>query len=320
MLAAYASAINADDPIAGLSVGDLTPDTPADWVRVRVRASALNHHDLWSLRGVGLPADRLPMILGCDAAGTDPDGNEVVVHAVIPESDVPDETMDAKRTLLSEKYPGTLAEFVAVPRRNLVPKPPELSFAEAACLPTAWLTAYRMLRVRGRLPEGGSVLVQGAGGGVATAAVVLGRALGARVYATSRDAGKRERIAALGATALEPGARLPERVDVVIETVGVPTFDHSLRCAAPGGRIVVSGATAGHLASVDLRRVFFLQLEIVGSTMGTRDELGALLALCVEQGIRPVIDSVYGFSEVRRAFQELAKGDVFGKIVLDHSR
>jgi NADPH:quinone reductase-like Zn-dependent oxidoreductase len=323
MRAAYASAINPDNPLAGLTVGDLDPATPAGWVTVEVRASALNHHDLWSLRGVGLPADRLPMVLGCDAAGVDEDGNEVVVHAVIPGSDVADaldETMDPGRSLLSEKYPGTLAERVRVPRRNLVPKPAELTFEQAACLPTAWLTAYRMLRVRGRLPDGGSVLVQGAGGGVATAAVVLGVALGARVYATSRDADKRDRIAALGATAVEPGARLPERVDVVIETVGAPTFDHSIKCAKQGGRIVVSGATAGFHATVDLRRVFFLQLEIVGSTMGTRDELAALLSLCRTHGVRPVIDTVYGFSEVERAFARLESGDVFGKIVLDHTR
>jgi NADPH:quinone reductase-like Zn-dependent oxidoreductase len=177
-----------------------------------------------------------------------------------------------------------------------------------------------MLRVRGRLPEGGAVLIQGAGGGVATAAVVLARSMGARVYATSRDAGKRDRVATLGATALEPGARLPERVDVVIETVGAPTIDHSLKCAAPGGRIVVSGTTGGNLATVDLRRLFFLQLELVGSTMGTRDELAALLALCVKRDIRPVVDSVYGFSEVRAAFERLASGDVFGKVVLDHTR
>jgi NADPH:quinone reductase-like Zn-dependent oxidoreductase len=321
MRAAYASSINPDDPLAGLVVGEIEPTpTPADWVTVEVRASALNHHDLWSLRGVGLPADLLPMILGCDAAGVDPDGNEVVVHAVIGESATADETLDPKRTLLSEKYPGTHAERVRVPRRNLLAKPAELSFAEAACLPTAWLTAYRMLRVRGRLPDGGSVLVQGAGGGVATAAVVLGRALGARVYATSRDPAKRERIAELGATALEPGARLPERVDVVIETVGAATLDHSLKCATQGGRIVVSGATGGYQATVDLRRVFFLQLEILGSTMGTRDELGALLSLCATQGIRPIVDSTYGFSEVREAFERLDSGEVFGKVVLDHSR
>src|SRR5205814_3246286 len=125
-------------------------------------------------------------------------------------------TGDGRReSILSEYFPGTLAERVAVPAGNLVPKPAKLSFAEAACLPTAWLTAYRMLTTKGRLPDGGAVLVQGAGGGVATAAVVLANALGARVYATSRDQAKRERIAALGAIALEPGAKLPERVDVV---------------------------------------------------------------------------------------------------------
>jgi NADPH:quinone reductase-like Zn-dependent oxidoreductase len=326
MRAAYASAFNPDDPLSALTIGELDePETPADWVTVDVQASSLNHHDLWSLRGVGLTADRLPMILGCDAAGYDPDGNPVVVHAVIGggpagELTTADETMDPKRTLLSELYPGTIAQRVRVPRRNLIPKPDELSFAEAASLPTAWLTAYRMLRVRGRLPEGGSVLVQGGGGGVATAAVVLGVALGARVYATSRDAGKRERIAALGATALEPGARLPERVDVVIETVGAATFDHSMKSTSQGGRIVVSGSTSGHLAQVDLRRVFFLQLEIVGSTMGTRDELAAVLSLCASQGIRPIIDSVYAFSDALPAFQRLLSGDGFGKILLDHTR
>ncbi len=320
MRAAYASAIDPDHPLDALTIGDLPePATPEDWVTVEVRASALNHHDLWSLRGVGLAADRLPMILGCDASGVDPDGNEVLIHAVIGDPAIADETMDPKRTLLSELWPGTLADTVRVPRRNLVSKPPELSFAEAACMPTAWLTAYRMLRVRGRLPEGGSVLVQGAGGGVSTAAVVLGVALGARTYATSRDPAKRERIAALGATALEPGARLPERVDVVIETVGAATFDHSLKSTGPGGRIVVSGATSGHQATVDLRRVFFLQQEIVGSTMGTRDELAALAILCATRGIRPIIDSVYPWSEVRAAFERLASGDIFGKVVVDHT-
>jgi NADPH:quinone reductase-like Zn-dependent oxidoreductase len=321
MRAAYAESLNPDNPLAGLAVGDRPePEHPGeDWVTVRVRASALNHHDLWSLRGVGLTAEALPMILGNDAAGVDPDGNEVIVHAVIGDPTIPDETLDPKRTLLSEKYPGTLADLVAVPRRNLVPKPAALSFAEAACLPTAWLTAYRMLTARGRVRRDDAVLVQGAGGGVATAAVVLARALGARVYATSRDPGKRERIGELGASALEPGARLPERVDVVIETVGAPTLEHSVKCAKPGGRIVVCGATGGNLATVDLRRVFFLQLEIVGSTMGTRDELAELAQLCADTGIRPVIDSVLPFSEVRQAFEKLAAGDVFGKIVLDHS-
>src|SRR5690348_14094591 len=131
-----------------------------------------------------------------------------------------------------------------------------MSFLDAACLPTAWLTAWNMLTTRGRVEEAGSVLVQGAGGGVATAAIVLATAMGKRVYATSRDAAKRERVTALGATALEPGARIPERVGVVIESVGAPTFEHSMKCSAPGARIVVCGATGGNRATVDLRRVF----------------------------------------------------------------
>ncbi len=319
MRAIYASSINPDDPLAGLVVGERPdPQVPEGWTTVQVKASALNHHDLWSLRGVGLSEEQVPMILGCDAAGIDADGNEVVVHAVIGEGE--DETLDPKRTLLSEKHPGTLADLVAVPKRNVVPKPAGMSFTDAACFPTAWLTAYRMLVTRGRLPKEGSVLVQGAGGGVATAATVLAHAMGARVYVTSRDADKRERVEALGAQAFESGARLPERVDVVIETVGAATFDHSVKSTKPGGRIVVSGSTSGHQATVDLRRVFFLQQEIIGSTMGTRQELADLLDLVVSTGISPIVDGVYGFTEGRAAFERLNGGDVFGKIVLDHSR
>src|SRR3954453_24211185 len=200
MRAAFASAINADDPLAGLTVGDAPePAPPADdWVTVQVRASALKHHDLWSLRGVGLPADRLPMILVCDAAVVDDAGNEVVLYPVVA-----DPTDPRGLSILSERYPGTLAERVAVPRANLIPKPAGVSFEHAACLPTAWLTAYRMLTTRGRVDEAEAVLVQGAGGGVATAAVVLAVALGKRVYATSRDAAKRERVTELGGVALE---------------------------------------------------------------------------------------------------------------------
>ncbi len=329
--AAYAVTQSAVDPLAGLVVGahdELA--VPPGWSRVFVRASALNHHDLWSLRGVGLPGDRLPMILGTDAAGVDEHGNDVVVHAVIGEpqaagegarrgDDSADPLFSAERSLLSERYPGTLATWVAVPAANLIPKPAQLSFAQAACLPTAWLTAYRMLTTKGRLGYEGSVLVQGAGGGVATAAVLIGRALGARVYVTGRSPEKRDRVTRLGAVALEPGARLPERVDVVIDTVGEVTFDHSLKCAKPAGRIVVAGATSGHLATVDLRRVFYTQLEILGSTMGTREELAELIGLVAAGEVSPIIDGVYPFAHARRAFERLASGQVFGKVVLDHT-
>jgi NADPH:quinone reductase-like Zn-dependent oxidoreductase len=313
MRAAFASGFSSDDPLSVLSVGEQPEPAHEGWATVDILASSLNHHDLWSLRGVGLREDQLPMILGCDAAGVDAGGNDIVVFPVVQEP-------DGTTSVLSERYPGTLAERIAVPPGNLVPKPAELSYAEAACLPTAWLTAYRMLTTKGRLPDGGAVLVQGAGGGVATAAVVVGVALGARVYATSRDADKRERIAALGATALETGGRLPERVDVVIETVGEATFDHSLKSAKRGARIVVSGATSGHLPAVNMRRVFFGELEILGSMMGTPEELADLMKLCVERGVRPIVDSEFGFSDVRGAFERLESGDVFGKVVLDHTR
>jgi NADPH:quinone reductase-like Zn-dependent oxidoreductase len=315
MRAAYASATRPDDPLAGLTVGELPEPTPPEgWVTVDVRASSLNHHEIWSLRGVGLPADRLPMILGCDAAGVTEDGREVVVYPVVEDRADP-----RGYSLLSERHPGTLAERVAVPPQNLVEKPAGISFHDAACLPTAWLTAYHMLTTRGRAGDGESVLVQGAGGGVATAAVVLAVSLGKRVYATSRDPGKRDRVAALGATAVEPGARLPERVDVVIESVGTPTFEHSLKCAAPGGRIVVCGTTGGHLAGVDLRRVFAMQLDILGSSMGTAEELATLLALCAQRRVKPVVDSTYGFSAVADAFARLHSGEVFGKVAVDHN-
>ncbi|WP_434741574.1 zinc-binding dehydrogenase [Micromonospora sp. SH-82] len=316
MRAAFAARIDADDPLAALTVGErpepVHPDD--DWVTVQVTASSLNHHDIWSLRGVGLPADRLPMILGCDAVGTDPDGDAVVLYPVIVDPGDPRGV-----SILSENFPGTFAERVAVPRSNLLALPAGVSATDAACLPTAWLTAWRMLTTKGRVDEADAVLVQGAGGGVATAAVALCVAMGKRVYATSRDAAKRDRIAESGATAVQPGARLPERVDVVIETVGAATFDHSLKAAAPMARIVVSGATSGHLPTIDLRRVFAMQLEILGTSMGTPDDLRDLLAFCADRGVRPVVDSVLPFDRIEEAFARMHTGKVFGKIVLDHT-
>jgi NADPH:quinone reductase-like Zn-dependent oxidoreductase len=320
VFAIRATAIDADDPLAGLTLGEV-PDTdvPEGWVRVRVRAASLNHHDLWTLKGVGIREDRLPMILGCDAAGVLDDGSPVIVHAVVGDqlAGEGDETLDPRRSLLSELHPGTLAETVAVPAHNVLPKPDALSFADAACLPTAWLTAYRMLATKSGLRPGDTVLVQGAGGGVATAAISLARVMGFRVWATSRDAGKRTRAVELGAhEAFETGARLPERVDAVIETVGEATWSHSLKALRPGGTVVVSGATTGSNPSADLSRVFFLQLTVRGSTMGTRDELEALVALMLESGTRPTVEATYDLREGRAAFERLASGDVVGKLVL----
>src|SRR5947199_1373852 len=318
MLAAFAAKLSADDPLYGLEVGERPdPKAPEGWATVRVKAASLNHHDLWSLRGVGLSAEQLPMILGCDAAGVDEDERDVVVHAVISQNSWRcDETLDPRRSLLSERHQGTFAERVTVPLRNVVPKPPELSFEQAACLPTAWLTAYRMLFTRGGARPGMTVLIQGAGGGVATAAIVLASAAGLRVWVTARSEDKRAQALELGADqAFEAGARLPERVDVVVETVGEATWGHSVRSLRPGGTLVVSGATTGDAPPAELSRVYFLQLSVVGSTMGTRGELERLIRFCIEKDVRPVIDRTLPLAEARDGFEAMLGGNFIGKIV-----
>jgi NADPH:quinone reductase-like Zn-dependent oxidoreductase len=319
MLAAYAARIDKENPLNGLEIGERPdPEPKADWTTVTVRATALNHHDVWSLRGVGLPADRLPMILGCDAAGVDEDGNEVVVHAVIGDAAAGggDETLDPKRSLLSEVHQGTFAQQVAVPRRNLLPKPAALSFEEAACLPTAYLTAYRMLFDKSGAQPGSTILVQGSSGGVATALILLGRAAGYRIWVTGRSEAKREAALKLGADqAFESGARLPERVDVVMETVGQATWSHSVRSLKPGGRIVISGATSGDIPPAELTRIFFTQLSVVGSTMGTRDQLARLLRFCEQTGTRPIIDRTVPLADAATGFATMIEGAHHGKIV-----
>ena len=319
MFAVYAESFSSDDPLSGLVVGERpAPEAPGGWATVTVKAASLNHHDLWSLRGVGLRQEALPMILGCDAAGLDEDGNEVVVHGVIGDPRwTGDEADDPGRSLLSERHQGTFADQVVVPRRNLVPKPASLSFEEAACLPTAWLTAYRMLFVQGDCKPGETVLVQGAGGGVATALITLGRAAGLTVLATSRDEAKRTRALELGAhEVFESGARLPVKVDAVMETVGRATWAHSVKSLRPGGRIVISGTTSGpNLDDAQLTRIFFLQLSVIGSTMGTRQELDRLVRFLDATGARPLVDRTLPMEQAPDGFAAMAQGDVFGKIV-----
>jgi NADPH:quinone reductase-like Zn-dependent oxidoreductase len=319
MFAVTAARIDAENPLAGIDLGERPEPVPADgWTTVTVKATSLNHHDVWTLRGVGISADRLPMVLGCDAAGLDEDGNEVVIYAVVgdPAAGGGDETLDPSRSLLSERYDGTFAQRVAVPRRNLLAKPAALSFEQAACLPTAYLTAYRMLFGKAALEPGATVLVQGAGGGVATALILLGRAAGYRIWATSRSEAKRERAIDLGADQAFPaGARLPERVDAVMETVGEATWAHSLRSLRPGGAIVISGATSGPAPPADLARVFFLQLSVIGSTMGSRDQLGRLLRFCEQTGVRPRIDRTLPLDQARDGIAAMISGEIFGKIV-----
>ncbi|HET9778683.1 MAG TPA: zinc-binding dehydrogenase [Propionibacteriaceae bacterium] len=322
MMAAYAIRADAQAPLNALAVGEIEPPgAPAGWVPVQVKAAALNHHDIWSLRGVGLAADRLPMILGCDAAGVTDDGREVVVHAVINAPDFvgSDATYDPKRSLLSERYPGTFATQVRVPPANLVDKPAELSFAEVACLPTAWLTAYRMLFSQSGARPGDTVLIQGAGGGVASALVALARQAGMRVWVTSRDEARGARAVRLGAhEAFPAGARLPERVDAVMESIGAATWSHSINVLKPGGTLVICGATSGdNPPKAELTKIFFKPLRVIGSVMGTRDELISLTRMLVATGVRPHIDRILPLADAAAGFGAMIAGDHFGKIIFE---
>jgi NADPH:quinone reductase-like Zn-dependent oxidoreductase len=320
MRAAVAISQNFDDPLSGLQVQDYPdPVLEPGLSRVRVIASSLNMHDVWTLRGVGHPPERIPIVLGCDASGYDDDGNAVIVHPVFgdPLRGRGDVTLDPKRTLLGEHYNGGLAEYIVVPTTNLIPKPDWLSFEEAAALPVAWGTAYRMLFTHGEVHGGDRVLVQGAFGGVATAAIALARAAGATVYATSRtEEGRQHALAAGAHVALNSGERVPERVDVVIETVGEATWDHSLKSLRPGGAVVIAGATSGSAPSADLSRIFFQQLRVIGSTGVTLDELAAMLRLMQTSNTRPSIDRVLPLERVREGYQAMLDGNVAGKIII----
>jgi len=321
MFAVYASEPNVDAPLESLTLGERPePEVPEGWVKVAVTAASLNMHDLWTLRGVGIKPEQFPMILGCDGAGTLEDGTPVVVHSIIGDPTWSgDETLDPKRTLLTEVHQGTMADHVVVPRRNAVPMPEGITPAQAAVMGTAWLTAYRMLFTKSGLTPGQTMLVQGASGGVSTALVQLGRAAGMTVWVTGRTVEKRQLAEKLGAHAVfESGARLPGKVDAVFESVGEATWKHSMRALRPGGVIVCCGSTSGPNPGADLQRLFFLQLSVIGSTMGTRQELADLLTFVANAGITPEIGLELPLEQAEEGFRTMLQGDTAGKIVFTH--
>ena len=320
MLAVYAASQSADDPLSGLEVGERPdPEPRAGLDHGHPQAAGLNHHDVWSLRGVGLPADRLPMILGCDGAGVDADGNEVIVHAVVPSDGWRgDETLDPRRTLLSELHDGTLAEKVLVPtrqRRAQARRP----VVGARRLPLDGVAhgiphALHQLRRSRRAPPCWS-RAPAVASPPRWSSSARPRATGCgSPPATRPRAPARVEIGA--DRAFGSGERLPDRVDAVMETVGAATWSHSVNSLKPGGTIVICGATSGDApAKAELTKIFFKQLRVVGSTMGTRVELERLAQFVVQQGIEPVIDSVLPLEQARDGFAKMAAGDVFGKVV-----
>src|SRR3954463_16402876 len=305
---------DADDPVAG-----------AGEVLIRLRAASLNHLDIWARQG--LPSAPKPRILGADGAGviealgegTDgfAAGDEVVINPGLEDG----------AHIIGEHTDGTHAELIAVPADYVHPLPIGLSFEEAAAFPLVFVTAYRMLVTRASLQEGEWVLVWGAGGGVASAALVLSKTLGARVIATSSSDKKRERAREFGADAVvnhETGdvasavkeATGGHGADIVVEHVGEATWKTSLQDAATEGRIVVCGATSGPNPPAQLHRIWWKQLSILGSTMGTRADFAGAYDLVAARRARPVVDEVVPLAEIRAAPARLEAGEQLGKIVL----
>ena len=294
------------------------PEPGPGEVLVRLRAASLNHLDLWIRKG--LPSVPKPRILGADGAGTREDtGERVVINPGIEHGE--------KITVIGEHMDGTHAELVAVPESNVYPLPDEISFEQAAAFPLVFETAYRLLVTKAQLRDGEWVLLWGIGSGVATAGLAIAKALGARALVTSSSDEKLERARGLGADATvnhasgDVGAAVKEAtggkgVEVVLEHVGEATWQTSLQAARAGGRIAVCGATSGPNPPAALHRIWWKQLTIYGSTMGTREDFEAAYELVKSGRALPVVDSVRPLAEARAAHERMEAGEQFGKLVL----
>ena len=302
-----------EDPVAG----------PGE-VLIRLKAASLNHLDIWLRQG--LPSVPKPRILGADGAGVvealgeGADGFELGQRVVLNPG------LRNGAEIVGEHRDGTHAELIAIPRENVHPIPEELSFVEAAAFPLVYETAYRMLVTRAGLREGEWVLVWGIGSGVGSAAFLIAKALGAKVVVTSSDDGKLERASELGADETvnhESGdvvSVVKEATEggphVVVEHVGEATWKTSLQVARTGGRIAVCGATSGPNPPANLHRIFWKQLSILGSTMGTAEDFAGVYELVASGRVKPLVDRVFPLEEAADAHRHLESGKQFGKVVL----
>lgn len=319
-----------------------TPVPRPDEVLVEVRAVALNHLDLWVRRGVPGVTYPLPLVPGCDVAGVVREagsrathveaGDEVVLQPGVSCGACPAclagrDHHCRRYGILGEHRDGGCAEFIVVPRENVLAKPAMLSFVEAASIPLTFLTSWHMLVVRAGLRPGEAVLVQGAGSGVGTAAIQIAKLLGATVIAASTSDEKLQHARALGAdhvvnVATTPADRVVREVtgkrgaEVVFEHVGAATWESSLRSLAWQGRLVTCGATTGWDIGLDLRHVFFKSLSLLGSTMGSKSEVIEIMRHVEAGRLRPVVDRVLPLAEVREAHRALEARETFGKVVL----
>jgi NADPH:quinone reductase-like Zn-dependent oxidoreductase len=320
MFAVYAREPNFNDPLAALVVGERpAPVIPEGWVRVKVSHASLNRHDIFTLRGVTAQKEPIPfpMILGNDGAGTLDDGTEVVIYPLVGSADDRgDETVDPGWHVFSELVPGTMADYVAVPRRNAIPKPKDISSIHAALLGTAWLTAYRSLFTKARVRPGQTLLVQGASGGMSTALIQMGRAAGVDVWVTTHTDLGAQLAEKLGASRIfRSGEALPHPVDAVVDNVGAATWSHSLRSVKRGGTVVTNGVTTGHLAEMNLLHTLVEQLTVCGTIMGTRAEMIDMMNFVISARITPEVGSVVPMTQAKQAFADMIENRTHGKTV-----
>lgn len=321
---------------AGVRIRERPKTTPGPGrVAVRMRAASINHLDLFLAQGLQRDV-KPPRVIAADGAGvvevsTVPDwkpGDQVVIYPVVCDWECEwcrsgENVRCPHFGVIGEHTDGTACELLHVDARNVFPKPKALSWEETAAFPLTFLTAWRMLTTRARLRPGEKVLVVGAGAGVAVAAIRIATHLGARVFVTSRSEAKRRKALELGAEAAFDSADFskPVReatgggVDVVFEHVGPATLAESMRSVVLGGRVVTCGSTSGVRAEIAMPRLFWGQMDLLGSTMGNAGEFRAVLE-AIDQGMRPVVDSVYPLTEVQAALQRLDAAEQFGKVVL----
>ena len=320
MFAVYAKEANLKDPLASVVIGERPDPLVEDgWVRVKVTHASLNRHDIFTLRGLTAQEQAIPfpMILGNDGAGLLDDGSPVVIYPVMgTDSWKGDETIDPHWHVLSELVPGTMADYVAVPKRNAVPIPGGLSALTASLLGTAWLTAYRTLFTKSRLIPGQTLLVQGASGGMATALIQMGRAAGFEVWVTTRNNDGAAIAERLGANRIfRHGDPLPRRADAVVDNIGAATWSDSLKAVKRGGVLVINGITTGHTAETDLLRIFVEQIDIRGTIMGTLEEMNAMMQFVIANNIKPEVGAVVPMTGAREAIRDMIEGRTRGKTV-----
>ena len=314
-----------DAPLDALRCDVLrVPSPPEGWVRVKMTASSLNQHDVFTLRGVTTPDTKFPVTLGNEGVGMLDDGTEVLIYPVMSDDAQTqdqdpgyDITVDPKRHVFGEKVKGLMSEYALVPAANLVPKPADLPDTTAAVLGCAWLTAYRMLFTASGLQAGQRMLVQGSTGGIATGLIQMGAAAGFEVWATGRTAAKREAALRLGAhRVFPPDAELPAPAHAVFNLSGAATWEHAMASVANGGVVVVCAIHGGAKVELDIMDLFIRGVTIKANYMGTMEEFKSLVEFVSQHKIEPLIDAVIPLEQVRDGLGRMIAGDVQGKIVV----